>query len=774
MFRMFKSRKYLQRILLYVSLVMSLLVVVSSVTIYYNAQKTLVDMQYQANRKVLAQMDYNISYMNEMIKNMAISVFFDNDMIPIMYGDEDSNYFDLSRSILKINTTVASTTFLESIVVYNGKSEKFYSNNTLKDSELLYAKLNEFLNSGKYIPKMRLIPMSLDGNKTDYFSFMMYEALDEYHKHDSVMVFNIKSKWLFDNINIVNSQGNPGSSIFITDTSNRFIDEEHSSSAVTQADLKAILDQKKELFKAKTNYFDAIIKGTKYMITYQTIVDNGWQIITVQPYDILLRPVDKMRTVSLLSTAVFLLMAVVLSLVVSRRLYKPIEKLMRQVNIKSNRVNAETQPPISDELAYLSNAYNHIWDQMNTALVEKEAKRDIVQQFQMRKLLTDSASLSNVEWKEIFEQYALNILPENPYLLCVLKIDNYKEYEENNTAYEKNLMQFVIMNIIGEIVGRRFRNNLVDIKSDHLVLLASTDSMDETSVKEMIVLLSEAQQVLAKYYRLSISAAISSVISDYTSISDMYRRTLHAMKYRIIFGKKSMITPEMIQDNESNTDLNIPMELEKQLNEAMKSGQFKLMLEVLHKMDGLMVKFQYEQIIHSILRITVIMNQTFKEINRNRLKPIEWESTRIADCVLDKETLEEMVSFIGTQLQDFAKKYTVKDEEKNTVLIQVIKEMMETRFAEPDLSLPKIADHLKLSSSHIGKLFKNAEGVSVADYINEIRLQYALKLLEDKSYTVQEIMEKVGNINESNFYKMFKKRFGTTPKEYRIKRTIEQ
>jgi AraC-like DNA-binding protein len=35
------------------------------------------------------------------------------------------------------------------------------------------------------------------------------------------------------------------------------------------------------------------------------------------------------------------------------------------------------------------------------------------------------------------------------------------------------------------------------------------------------------------------------------------------------------------------------------------------------------------------------------------------------------------------------------------------------------------------------------------------------------------VMEKIGYSSESTFFKLFKKRFGVTPKEYRLKKTLE-
>ncbi len=79
---------------------------------------------------------------------------------------------------------------------------------------------------------------------------------------------------------------------------------------------------------------------------------------------------------------------------------------------------------------------------------------------------------------------------------------------------------------------------------------------------------------------------------------------------------------------------------------------------------------------------------------------------------------------------------------------------------------------LRMTPAYVGRMFKQSEFVSVGEYINEVRLSHALEYLETKNFSIKEIMELVGYLNESTFFKLFKKKYGVTPKEYRLKRNI--
>ena len=58
-------------------------------------------------------------------------------------------------------------------------------------------------------------------------------------------------------------------------------------------------------------------------------------------------------------------------------------------------------------------------------------------------------------------------------------------------------------------------------------------------------------------------------------------------------------------------------------------------------------------------------------------------------------------------------------------------------------------------------------GMTFIDSLNEIRLGHASRLLIDTTQSVAEIAYNSGFNNISNFNRIFKKKKGTTPKEFR-------
>ena len=82
-----------------------------------------------------------------------------------------------------------------------------------------------------------------------------------------------------------------------------------------------------------------------------------------------------------------------------------------------------------------------------------------------------------------------------------------------------------------------------------------------------------------------------------------------------------------------------------------------------------------------------------------------------------------------------------------------------------DLSVQSMAEMLKLERTYFSKIFKEKMHESVQDYIINIRLNKALGFLENGS-NVSEAAQLCGYHDVFNFSKMFKKRYGVSPKHF--------
>lgn len=83
------------------------------------------------------------------------------------------------------------------------------------------------------------------------------------------------------------------------------------------------------------------------------------------------------------------------------------------------------------------------------------------------------------------------------------------------------------------------------------------------------------------------------------------------------------------------------------------------------------------------------------------------------------------------------------------------------------LTLEEIADAAAVSTRECLRCFRNAIDRSPVEYLNDYRLQTALKLLENTDMPVTEIALRTGFGGSSYFSKMFRRTYGKTPAQHR-------
>lgn len=84
-----------------------------------------------------------------------------------------------------------------------------------------------------------------------------------------------------------------------------------------------------------------------------------------------------------------------------------------------------------------------------------------------------------------------------------------------------------------------------------------------------------------------------------------------------------------------------------------------------------------------------------------------------------------------------------------------------------EIRLDDLADLIGMTPAATSRFFKLRSGKTVSDYIIDMRLGHAARMLVDTTHTVSEICYDCGFNNLSNFNRIFKKRKGCSPKEFR-------
>jgi AraC-like DNA-binding protein len=100
--------------------------------------------------------------------------------------------------------------------------------------------------------------------------------------------------------------------------------------------------------------------------------------------------------------------------------------------------------------------------------------------------------------------------------------------------------------------------------------------------------------------------------------------------------------------------------------------------------------------------------------------------------------------------------------------------IIESRYADPDLSLAEVAGQAGLSVRHAARLLKRFTGSGLTTHVHRRRIAAAERLLDDRSLSVKEIAIAVGYSTPSQFCWHFKRLMGTAPAQFRSKHCLRQ
>ena len=126
-----------------------------------------------------------------------------------------------------------------------------------------------------------------------------------------------------------------------------------------------------------------------------------------------------------------------------------------------------------------------------------------------------------------------------------------------------------------------------------------------------------------------------------------------------------------------------------------------------------------------------------------------------------KSLLYEIVS--GILIDCFQSCYN----EKDLIYSMDISEYINNNFKNPSLSVAVICKEFGISDSYIRKCLKDTTNMSPIEYIHYVRLNYAGGLLRQKNLSIGEVTYKYVFTSLYYFSRIFKKKMGITPSEYR-------
>ena len=131
--------------------------------------------------------------------------------------------------------------------------------------------------------------------------------------------------------------------------------------------------------------------------------------------------------------------------------------------------------------------------------------------------------------------------------------------------------------------------------------------------------------------------------------------------------------------------------------------------------------------------------------------------------ILIQSLLLNLIYTLDKRADSYKKAYQPKSSNRKVIeqTIQYIKSNL-----SDELSLESLSERANFSPIYFHKLFKASTGRNLRNYIEEQRIKKAIELLTSTSKTLTQIAYECGFSSQSYFSYAFKRKKGSTPREY--------
>ena len=121
--------------------------------------------------------------------------------------------------------------------------------------------------------------------------------------------------------------------------------------------------------------------------------------------------------------------------------------------------------------------------------------------------------------------------------------------------------------------------------------------------------------------------------------------------------------------------------------------------------------------------------------------------------------------FSGAQKQE-EKMEKVEVRSNNDALMDRIMKCINENLSDSDFNVEKLTEQVGISRAQLHRKMKEITGISAGDFIRNLRLEQAARLIRENKINVTQVAYAVGFNNQTHFSTVFKKHYGMTPTEY--------
>ena len=496
---------------------------------------------------------------------------------------------------------------------------------------------------------------------------------------------------------------------------------------------------------ASPGNFRRELDGERYQYTYMRSPETGLVLVSADNMSDLAGQLSLSRNILFLFFIFFVPFAAMLIWILSRRLYSPIEQLARQL-MQEGGSPSDITAAVQDLL------------REDRRLFTSDRREEL-----------RSAALWKALADEPLGEEEINAIMPYGQNLCILAALDTREESPDRDSRMRLLLRLIEQEFDEEAqmqaVARRYESGMAAI------ILSIRQSRDDPGA------ITEKLKNLQSKSRVAAESTVSFAAGSLLGASDNLRRSLeeakNALEYRFLRGKECVLFyDDTVRCTQPYNGSERIAYISRCFGERQKSEMLKG-LGALVSDIGADSRLSFIGVSLALHRLVTLLTEYIEQHQSETPQELlpDQNALYLYRAFWHHITLEEAIGWLGSvfaRILDYRQSLETASGNK---YIREILSYADENYTR-NITVDSIADHLGLSYSHVRKLFKDATGKNLVEYIGALRVENAKKLLADTNYSVKEIAAMCGYNHERTFFRAFTHAEGMPPGEY--KRQIKE
>ena len=361
------------------------------------------------------------------------------------------------------------------------------------------------------------------------------------------------------------------------------------------------------------------------------------------------------------------------------------------------------------------------------------------------------------------KRYEMALTAEG-YLCSLIRIG---EQYGTDSIPDDDLLLFSIMNILSEVLLKKYTAHLFHYNG-MLGLLLLLDGTGSDEIERAQELIKEARETVVYYLQCRLSIGIGTIATDLGKLAASSNQALLALEQCVISSDGGVLSFADMRYG-YQADMTADEGLLRQLSNMVKLGEYEQALKALNELmaacKGATLSAKAYQAY--LMEIFVTFVRIVPEMTLERTDFSEGFDQFARRIFLDCPPVDEAEKGLKGLMRTLVDAVLAGRRTTGLLLSGQAENYLMAHYQDETLSMESVCSHLHISSSYFSAVFKKETKKTFHQYLTEIRMDHAVKLLAAGEMRTAQVAQAVGIPDPSYFSYCFKKHFGYSPSSLR-------